>query len=137
MHSGETNLSKILETLSPELNPGEYVFYSTNDPAQFEQKDIVGLFKEREGVTVIVSKELADQKKIPYQFVASWITLNVHSSLDAVGLTAAFSNALGKEGISANVIAGYHHDHIFVAVKDADKAMNALIRLSKSSKLPG
>lgn len=101
MTEGETNLSKILKTLSPELNPGEYVFHSTNDPSQFDAKDIVGLFKEKEGVTVIISRELADLRRIPYQFIASWITLTVHSSLDAVGLTAAFSNALTEENISA------------------------------------
>ena len=131
MSPGETNLSKILKTLSPELNPGEYIFHCTNDPNQFDQKDIIGLFKEKEGVTVIISKELADQKKIPYKFIASWITLNVHSSLDAVGLTAAFSDALTKENISANVVAGYYHDHIFVAKKDEGKAMKVLIQLSK------
>src|SRR6478609_3590444 len=126
MLEGETDLDKILKTLSPELNPGEYIFHSTSDPSQFDAKDIVGLFNEKEGVTVIISKELADRKKIPYQFIASWITLNVHSSLDAVGLTSAFSTALAKENISANVVAGYYHDHIFVAKEDADKAMMAL-----------
>ena len=134
MSSGETNLSKILKKLSPELNPGEYIFHSTNDPSQFDQNDVIGHFKEKEGVTVIISKELADQKKIPYKFIASWITLNVHSSLDAVGLTAAFSNALTEKNISANVIAGYYHDHIFVAKEDAGKAMKSLIRLAKGSR---
>lgn len=133
MNTGETNLSHMLKTLSPELNSGEYVFHSTNSPSQFDQHEIIGLFKEKEGVTVIISKELADRKKIPYAFVASWITLTIHSSLDAVGLTAAFSNALAKEHISANVIAGYYHDHIFVAKSDADKAMKALIQLTKTS----
>lgn len=133
MSSGETNLSKILKKLSPELNPGEYIFHSTNDLSQFDQKDVIGHFKEKEGVTVIISKELADRKKILYKFIASWITLNVHSSLDAVGLTAAFSNALTEKNISANVIAGYYHDHIFVAKEDADKAMKALIQLTESS----
>ena len=127
---GETNLPQILKTLSPEINPGEYIFYSTNDPSQFENKDIIGLFKEKEGITVIISKEFADQKKIPYKFIASWITLNVHSSLEAVGLTAAFSAALAKENISANVIAGYYHDHIFVAKEDAEKAMKVLLKLT-------
>jgi uncharacterized protein len=131
MSSGETNLSRILKTLSPELNLGEYIFYSTNDLSQFDQEDVIGLFKEKEGVTVIISKELADRKKIPYKFIASWITLNVHSSLDAVGLTAEFSTALTKENISANVIAGYYHDHIFVAKEDAGKAMKSLIQLAK------
>jgi len=134
MSVGERHLDLILKTMSPELNPGEYIFCCTDNPTQFEIKDIIGLFKEKEGITVIISKELADQKKIPYQFIASWITLNVHSSLDAVGLTAAFSNALTKENISANVVAGYYHDHIFVAKGDADKAMKALIQLSDSSK---
>ncbi len=133
MPQGETNLSQILRTLSPDLNPGEYIFHSTNDPSQFDAKDIIGLFKEKEGVTVIISKELADRKKISYQFIASWITLNVHSSLDAVGLTAVFSNALAKENISSNVIAGYYHDHIFVATKDANKAMKVLRNLGEGS----
>ena len=65
-----------------------------------------------------------------YSFVASWITLTVHSSLEAVGLTAAFSNALAGAGISCNVIAAYHHDHIFVPVHSTEKAMAALQSLS-------
>ncbi|MEK6783301.1 MAG: ACT domain-containing protein [Bacteroidota bacterium] len=133
MSPGETNLSQILKTLSPELNSGEYIFYSTKDPSQFDLKDIIGLFKEKEGVTVIISKELADIKKISYKFIASWITLNVHSSLASVGLTAAFSNALTRENISANVIAGYYHDHIFVAKEDTDKAMKTLTKLSETN----
>ena len=130
MLTGETNLSRLLKTLSPVLNPGEFIFCSTKDPSQFDAKDIIGFFNEREGVTVIISKELADQKKISYTFIASWITLNVHSALEAVGLTAAFSNALTRENISANVVAGYYHDHIFVATADADKAMKVLTHLS-------
>ncbi|MDG1438394.1 MAG: ACT domain-containing protein, partial [Emcibacteraceae bacterium] len=61
-----------------------------------------------------------------YEGIYKKITLNVHSSLEAVGLTAAFSNALTQAGISANVIAGYYHDHIFVPVNDVQKAMVAL-----------
>ncbi|MEK6783299.1 MAG: ACT domain-containing protein [Bacteroidota bacterium] len=93
MLSGETTLSKILKTLSPELNHGEYIFHSTNDPSQFDAKDVIGLFKEKEGVTVIISKDLADIKKISYKFIASWITLNVHSSLASVGNLARVCNA--------------------------------------------
>ena len=69
---------------------------------------------------------------LTYHFVAKWITLNVHSSLEAVGLTAAFSNALAEAGISCNVVAAYYHDHIFVAKADADKAMEVLRKLSVS-----
>lgn len=132
MWEGESNLEKILKTMLPELNPGEYIFYSTSNPSQFDEKDVIGLFKEKEGVTLIISRELADQRNISYKYIASWITLNVHSALASVGLTAAFSNALAKENISANVIAGYYHDHIFVAKEDADKAMNTLLKLANS-----
>ena len=73
--------------------------------------------REAEGYTVVLNRQVADSLALDYNFVASWITLTVHSALDAVGLTAAFSNALAQNGISCNVVAGYYHDHIFVAVK--------------------
>ena len=78
-------------------------------------------------------KELADQYALPYTFVAAWITLEVHSALDAVGLTAAFAQALTAAHISCNVVAAYFHDHIFVDKKDAAKAMEVLLGLAKSS----
>lgn len=62
----------------------------------------------------------------------AWITLEVHSALDAVGLTAAVSHVLAKENISCNVIAAYHHDHIFVGKEDAQKALKALLKLTSA-----
>ncbi|MNG35746.1 hypothetical protein D3C84_1225580 [compost metagenome] len=64
--------------------------------------------------------------------MAAWITLQVHSSLAAVGLTAAFASALGQANISCNVIAGYHHDHLFVAQADAERALAVLRQLAAS-----
>ena len=91
------------------------------------------IFKEQEANTVIINRELADSLKLTYSFVASWITLTVHSSLEAVGLTAAFSKALADEGVSCNVVAAFYHDHIFVDKKDIEKAMEILCRLGDSN----
>ena len=87
--------------------------------------------KETEGITIILNKEAAERLKLEYPFIASWITLTVHSCLDAVGLTYSFSKALTKENISCNVVAGYYHDHLFVDKKDAEKAMATLHKLSE------
>ena len=114
----------------PKLWPGEYVFCTVSSPHIIDQQKIIGLFREQEGCTVIIEKELADAMQLSYSFVAAWITLSVHSSLEAVGLTAAFSSALAKEGVSCNVIAAFYHDHIFVSKNDALKAMDILVRLS-------
>jgi hypothetical protein len=84
------------------------------------------LFKEAEGITIIVKKEIADSLQLEYSFVASWITLTVHSSLEAVGLTAVFAKALSEKEISCNVVAGFYHDHIFIDVKETEKALEVL-----------
>ena len=93
--------------------------------------DVLGAFKEEEGWTIILHKELADKLGYSYSYVAAWITLTIHSSLEAVGLTAAFSSALAKHFISCNVVAAYYHDHIFVAKQDAGKALNVLKKLAQ------
>ncbi len=128
--AGETELKALLKTLSPKLIDGAYVFCTITGSMIIDQADIVGSFKEREGLTIILAKELADKYDLSYPYITAWITLTVHSSLEAVGLTAAFSTALADQGISCNVIAAYYHDHIFVAQKDAAKAMKVLERLS-------
>ena len=88
-------------------------------------------FKEAEGFTIILTKQTADNLQLHYTFIAAWITLTVHSSLQAVGLTAAFSTALSQAGISCNVVAAFYHDHIFVAKVDTEKAIAVLHQLSK------
>ncbi len=89
--------------------------------------------REREGLTVIVSEETARIAGLQVLFRATWITLTVHSDLEAVGLTSAFAAALGRAGISCNVIAGAFHDHIFVPVASGDAAMAALWGLQRSA----
>ena len=128
---GETALEKLIANMEPVLNEGEYVFATVVDIESIPRKITICEIKEKEGVTVIVSKQDAEVLDLPFEYIASWITLNIHSSLEAVGLTAAFSTALGKNNISCNVIAGYYHDHIFVDKKDKEKAMNVLLDMTK------
>lgn len=88
-------------------------------------------FQEKEGLTLVLSAESATQAYLPFEAKFKQITLTVHSSLEAVGLTAAISDKLTQHNISANVIAAYYHDHIFVP---ADKASAAMIALQSFSK---
>ncbi len=118
--------------MQPVLNEGEYVFCTIASNQAVDQSKIIGSFKEKEGLTIILEKEVADSLGLAYTYVAAWITLTVHSSLEGVGFTAAFSKALAAAGIGCNVIAAYYHDHIFVAKKDAEKAMRAVEELSRS-----
>lgn len=131
--TGQTNLNELLKTMKPQLHAGEYVFCVVDDDSQVSPNDMVMSFREEEGNTLILKKEVADGLNLSYSFVAGWITLTVHSSLAAVGLTAAFSKALADQGISCNVVAAFHHDHIFVDQKDAELAMTILSELSERS----
>ena len=129
--NGEKNLEALLKSMKPKLNVGEFVFCMTENLDQINLSQIIMTFKEEESITIIAEKEVADKLNLDYSFVASWITLTVHSSLEAVGLTAAFAKALSENGISCNVVAAYYHDHIFVDTKDTDKAMKILNEFSK------
>lgn len=131
---GEKNLSELVSNMEPVLNEGDYIFASLPDASAIDRKDILCEFREAEGTTVVMEKHTADLLNIPYFFVASWITLKVHSALDAVGFTAVFSSELAKHGISTNVIAGFYHDHIFVNRMDSQKAIRVLKNLSIKSK---
>lgn len=129
--SGEKSITALLRGMSPKLNPGEYVFCTVADSAALQGSEVLGSFREQEGLTAILERSRADALGLEYSFVAAWITLTIHSALDAVGLTAAFASALGEAGISCNVIAAYYHDHIFVASDDAAQAMTVLQALSR------
>lgn len=128
---GITDINTLLKTMTPELQSGDYVFCTVSNLDGININDVIGTFREAEGITIILEKTKADDHGLPYQYIAAWITLTVHSSLEAVGLTAAFSSALAAEGISCNVIAAYYHDHIFVAKKDAERAMICLNLLAQ------
>ena len=129
--SGEKDLERLLKSMKPEHVSGDYVFCKVEKFENLDWNNVVMLFKEKEAITLILKKEIADQLQLDYSVVMSWITLTVHSSLEAVGLTAAFSKALSEKNISCNVVAAYYHDHIFVNQKDIDEAMKVLNTFSK------
>jgi uncharacterized protein len=124
---GERDLETLLRSADPEVRPGSFVFVVVRDEALLDQLDPEATIRESEGLTAVVRRERADALGVSYDSLAAWITLRVHSALDAVGLTAAVSSALARAGISCNVIAGYHHDHLLVP---ADRAADALEVLS-------
>lgn len=128
--SGETNLAVLLANATPEHNAGNYVFCKVISLEGIDLLAVSMMFREKEAITLILSQEYADFLRLEYSSVFAWITLTIHSSLDAVGLTAAFSSALAKVGISCNVVAAFHHDHIFVGAHDVGGAMKALRNLS-------
>ena len=129
--AGTTDLAQLLRTLEPVLRDGEFVYATVVAvPAGLPVEATV---REPEGLTIVVRRDAADIHGIRYDYVAVWITLTVHSSLEAVGLTAAFATALGREGISCNVLAGLHHDHILVATADAERAMDVLRALAEDA----
>ena len=129
--SGVTDLGQLIGSMQPVLSDAAYVFASIDRAtlASIAELEPIGTFYEAEGLTVIVLKTKADALNINYQGVFQCITLNVHSSLEAVGLTAAVSNTLANEGISANVVAAYYHDHIFVPIVKANQALSCLQQL--------
>ncbi|WP_299156091.1 ACT domain-containing protein [uncultured Tenacibaculum sp.] len=130
--SGEKNLTTLIKEMKPFVNEGEYVFTTVKNTSNINQDIIIGQFREQEGITLILEKPIADELELPYTFIASWVTLKIHSALEAVGLTAAFSTELAKNNISCNVIAGFYHDHIFVSKEDEIKTIEVLTKFSNS-----
>ncbi len=129
MSTPSSDLKHLLRTLDPLLHEGVYVFASLPTGADLAGLEPLATFQEDEGLTVVVKEEAALAHQVPILFRAAWITLRVHSDLQAVGLTAVFSRALAEAGISCNVIAGARHDHLFVPVDDVARAMAVLREL--------
>ena len=128
---GERDLGRLLASMDPVRAPGEWVFVSLPaGHAAARSLSPRATVLEDEGTTHVVEREAADELGLAYDFVAAWITLRVHSALEAVGLTAAVAGALAGAGISCNVLAGAHHDHLLVPVDRADDALRVLSELA-------
>ena len=128
-----SDLAMLLAQMRPELHSGRYAFVTLPQGCSLDQSRIVASIREPEGLSVILAEEEAVDLQLPIACIAAWITLTVNPDLAAVGLTAAFSTALGQAGISCNVVAGVHHDHLFVPVDQAQQAMAVLHALQQAA----
>ena len=126
--AGETDLAAMLASLDVERRPGTFAFV-TGDHPTFAASAVASI-SESEGTTWVLPVDVARAAGADVEFEAAWLTLTVHSALDAVGLTAAFSRALGDVGIPCNVLAGYYHDHLLVPSDRAEDAIGALRALA-------
>jgi uncharacterized protein len=128
-----SDLTTLIASMSPRLNCGVFAFISVDGEHKQAWENVVAAIREPEGLSLVVPLEVAERLGASIHFRAAWITLTVHSDLQAVGLTAAFSRALADVGISGNVVAGAYHDHIFVPHEQASEAMAVLVSLQQSA----
>lgn len=128
---GEKSLSKLLATLTTALHPTTFVFATLKDDAKLPSlSDIQLLFRESEGITVIVSMEYAKAHELEYFFPCKMITLNVTSSLEAVGFMAVIATRLATKDMGVNPVSGFYHDHLFVPDGREQEALESLAELA-------
>jgi hypothetical protein len=125
---GIVNLDELLASMAPVLREGEYAFVTFPESAYGAHRELnpIAAFSEDEGLSLVIPRDRAEAAGLNFDGVFRLVTLNVHSSLTAVGLTAAVAEALTERGISANVVAGFYHDHVFVPAERAQEALLAL-----------
>jgi hypothetical protein len=126
----ERDLQKLLVSLRP-TSGGDWAFCVVDEQTVASHSKALMVFREPDAVTLVVPADEATGLDV--RFVGTRIDLNVESSLEAVGLTAALSAALAKEGIAANVVAAALRDYVFVPTDRAEDAIRALVTLSHSA----
>jgi len=128
--AGETDLKTLLASMTPELLDDTYVF-ATLAPGvpRPEGLEPVMVFREREGTTLIVTEAAAKAAGLAASFRCRMITLNIHSSLEAVGFLAAITARLAGASMGVNPVSAFYHDHLFVPAERAEEAMGLLRQL--------
>ncbi len=132
MTAAVTALDQLISAMQPELQPDIYVYCIWPSDKSWHGPLPLATFKEKEGLTLVLTEQQAKDYQLDVLFRARWISLTVHSALEAVGLTAAFATALADAGLSCNVFAGAYHDHLLVPVHQAQAAMQVLEQLQQS-----
>lgn len=132
---GIVELERLLGALRPALRDGDWVFCQLPQGRYGDGADLdpLAAVREDEGLTLVLTRRSADAHRLYYEGVFRCIVLQVHSSLAAVGLTAAVASALAEHGIGANVVAGFCHDHLLVPAARAAEALRVLEALSASA----
>lgn len=131
--SGATDLKALLATLSARLVDGTYVFVTLPEgdiPTGFSPRMV---FHEEEGVTLICLRSEAEALGLAWEFPCRMITLDVHSSLEAVGFIARIATELARQGMGVNPVSGFFHDHLFVPEGREAEAMEILNRIAKDA----
>lgn len=127
----ERDLDALLATMQPLLAAERFVFVTrVDDSLGHGSVRPVMTFREREGMTWIVTEAQAAQLGLVGSYPCRMITLNVHSSLEAIGFLAVITTELANHGISMNAVSAFYHDHLFVAVDKAAEALSILQALS-------
>ena len=128
-----SDLSELIRNMSPVQVPGEYAFVSVDSYSDLRTAKAFATVWEHEGLSAVLELGEAQALGVEILFEAAWITLEVNSALDAVGLTGAFANALAEAGLSCNVVAGAMHDHLFVPLRDVERALSVLRAFSSDA----
>ena len=129
--TGETNLDVLLASMSAVLVEGLHVFATVPPERALPDVNPVMSSTEAEGTTYILLKSEADRLELPYAFPCRMITLNIHSSLDAVGFIARIATELAKHDMGVNPVSGFYHDHLFVPDGREDEALRVLRDLAR------
>ena len=130
MIRGEKSLDRLLRGMNPVLHGGQYVFCALPPHAPLPSAAIA-VFREEEATTIVIAREDAERHRLDAVYAAAWITLTVHSDMDAIGFLAAIAKTLAEERISCNVISAVYHDHLFVPYGHGERAIEALRKLQR------
>lgn len=127
---GETHLDTLIQSMQPVMHDEVFVFATVPTDFDWLSMNPVMVFKESEGVTLILNQAVSEAAGINVEFPCRMITLNIHSSLDAVGFLARITTTLAGLDMGVNPVSGFYHDHLFVPAEKAAEALDALVAMS-------
>jgi hypothetical protein len=122
----QANLSEVFKALTVSCDDITYGFVSVENTQFKFEEGMIGTFQEKEGVTIVATNEYLAKNGLQPEALFAKLTVEIETSLQMVGLTALLATKLAENNISANVIAGYFHDYIFVQYDMRQKALEVL-----------